>query len=416
MKPQFVLIGCGNIGLPMAVAFASRGGHVVGIDTDEALVSVLKQGRTRMLDPGLEPALRRALEKGQITFSSTVSGQDFARIWIVAVPTSLGPDRRLDASAFNAAIATISKAGSPGDLVLIRSTVPVGTTRETAARLADRGFLFAACPDRSLAGQSFEDQFSIPNIVGGMDEPSSKAAAAVLETLGTVVNVSSPEAAEVLKLITNTWRDSRFAIANQFANICRAVGVDFEEVRHAGAVEFSRFDVPRSGPVGGPCLSKDVYLLAQAADRLGCNTEFLQMARRVNQLLADEIVTSVSRACLATPEPCKLAVLGLAFKGRPPTLDRRDSIAEAILRGVAAAAPETKTMSWDPVTDAGDGTLAVVGAHVIVLANDHPKLSDPALLQACAAKAIVYDLCGVLIGNARADLRVRRLSSAANWS
>ncbi len=406
-----VVVGCGAVGLPLAVALASRGAAVLGVDVDAARTAALSKGETGMFDAGLDAALREALDQGRISFATTTAPAEAERAWIIAVPTPVTADKRLDDSALNAARDMILAAARPGDVVLMRSTVPVGRTRRLAGDAAGRGLSFAACPDRSLAGQAFEDQFSIPNVVGGLTESATRSAAAVLARLGPVIEVSTPEAAEALKLFTNVWRDARFAMANQLALFSEAAGLDFEEIRAAGAVGFSRFDLPRAGPVGGPCLTKDAHLLAQSAADVGGDVNLLLAARRLNEGLADHIVRSILAEPSVTSGPRRVAVLGLGFKGRPATLDRRGSIGLAIASRLAAADAGAEIRLWDPVSDGGDGSAATAGTQVVVLANDHPALSDPARLAGCAEGAAVFDLCSVLTGAPRRDLKIRRFGA-----
>jgi nucleotide sugar dehydrogenase len=403
-----VVIGCGAVGLPLAVALASRGATVLGVDIDAARADALRRGETGMLDAGLAPALRDALDQDRISFAKAAPPAEAMRAWIIAVPTPVGADQRLDQGPLNAARDMILAAARPGDAVLMRSTVPVGRTRRLAEEAADHDLVFAACPDRSLAGQAFGDQFAIPNIVGGLDAAGTRTATALLAPLGEVVQVSTPETAEALKLFANVWRDAHFAMANQLALFSETVGLDFEEIRAAGAAGFPRFDLPRAGPVGGPCLTKDAHLLAQSAAEGGGDVDLLLAARRLNQGLADHVARSVLAEPKRSPGPRQIAVLGLGFKGRPATLDRRGSIGVEIAARLAEADPGADIRLWDPVSDSGDGAQALAEADIVVLANDHPALADPARLAGCAKGAAVFDLCGVLSAPIRSDLTIRR--------
>lgn len=408
---QVVVIGCGSVGLPLAVALASRGARVLGVDTDHRRVGSLNRAKTGLLDPGLEPALRDALKAGAIAFAGSVTLSAEPRAWVIATPTPIGADLSFDASALNAAFHTASTAASPGDLVTIRSTVPVGRTRILAESHGGRGLLFAACPDRSLAGRAFEDQFVTPNVVGGLDSDATRAASDLFAPLGKIVTVSSPEAAEALKLFANAWRDACFGLANQLALFSAAAGIDFEEIRGAGRADFPRFDMPRAGPVGGPCLTKDVHLLAQSAREAQASVAIFLDARRVNESLVDHIVQSILRELGATAAAPRIAILGMGFKGRPATRDRRGSIGAAIATRLGEVLAGADLRTWDPAAENGGVRAATAAAEVVVLANDHPALAEPALLDGCAQGALVYDLCGVLTGRPRDDMRVRRFGS-----
>jgi nucleotide sugar dehydrogenase len=281
--------------------------------------------------------------------------------------------------------------------VVIRSTVPIGTTRAAAAALG-RPLRWSACPDRSTAGRALADQATIPHIVGGLDEPSAEAAERLFAVIGPTRRVATPEAAEALKLFANVHRDMRFALANQFALICESAGVDFSEVRAAGAQGFPRFDLARAGPVGGPCLSKDVYLL-DPAERAG----LLRGGRAVNHGLVHHVAGLV-RADLQAAGGA-VAILGLAFKGDPPVREQTGSFGlalAAVLRGAGVA-----VRTWDPASAPASGRgSAIEGARVVILANDHPALADVSDL--ARPGCVVRDLCGVAdrATAAGVDLRV----------
>lgn len=404
---EVVVIGCGVVGLGFAVALASRGVQVVGVDSNAAHVRALNAGDASIEDAGLEGALRTALAARKIKFVSTIVPAARMRAWVLAVPTPIDEAQRLDERFIEAALGTVFMTAHPGDIVIVRSTVPVGYTRKQAQRFRKRGLRFASCPDRSVAGRAFEEQLNTAQVVGGVDEASGRAAADVLAPLGTVVTVSSPEAAEALKLFTNVWRDARFALANEMASFCAAAGIDFDEIRAAGRTQFDRFDIPRAGPVGGPCLIKDVHLLAQSAAAVGTEVPLLLAARQVNEDLVERLVGEIVAEVRGRSPRAAIAVLGLAFKGVPETRDLRGSFGVALLERLGTELPEADVRSWDPAEGAENG--AVIGASVVVLANDHRALSDPRRLDACAVGATVFDICSVLAGEVRADLQVRRL-------
>src|SRR6185312_7575609 len=166
---EIAVIGCGAIGLPVAAALAARGARVAGVDVDPAKLARLAQGESELVDAGLAEALRAALTAGRLTFADRLARADGARTYVVATPTPATPDGRYDPGAIQAALAAIGGVACAGDLVCIRSTVPIGTTRAAAAAFAVSGVGFAACPDRSVAGDAYGEQFTVPHLVGGVD-------------------------------------------------------------------------------------------------------------------------------------------------------------------------------------------------------------------------------------------------------
>ena len=400
-----VVVGCGAIGLPLAVALASRGARVTGFDIDAGKVRALRTGDAGMLDEGLAAALNAVLQSGALDFTDGLAASPTARAYIIAVPTPVDADGRFVDGPLRQAWASVSDVAGDRELVVVRSTTPVGTVRRLSAA-CDGRLAIAACPDRSISGRAFAEQFAVPHIIGGMDAAASQAARDLFAPLGDVRLVSTPEAAEATKLFANVWRDARFALANQLALYCEGAGLDFEEIRSAGADGFARFDLPRAGPVGGPCLIKDVYLLTRNAQT---DLGLFEQARAFNRRLAEHVVRRVADEVALRPGPARVAVLGLAFKGSPPTLDQRGSLGLEIAEGLGRS---LEVRGWDPAAeDRLAGDEAVAGASAIVLATDHPLLADPRRLDGCAEGAFVYDLCGILPDGAptRSDLVVDRL-------
>jgi nucleotide sugar dehydrogenase len=402
-----VVVGCGQIGLPLALAFSQAGAHVRGVEIDPARRAALAAGR---LDPdheGLSPRLRGALQSGGLAFTEALGRSSAPRTFILTVPTPIDDQRRFVREPLDRAVAAVSAVANTGDLIVVRSTVPIGTTRALAAEAGD-GLLWAACPDRSVAGRAFADQFDIPHIVGGLDDAAADAAKSVFSMLGETRSVTSPEAAEAVKLFANVHRDVAFALANQFALICEATGVDFAEVREAGSQGFARFSLARAGPVGGPCLSKDLFLLAEPVGVGPVAADLLRSARDLNDGLAGRLCASIVADLQTSAAPRRVTVLGLAFKGRPAVSDRANSFGVAIADALAACDPPIAVTTWDPVSDApATRAAALAGASVVVLANDHPALADLGLVARAAPGAIVYDLCGVADRGSAVGLALR---------
>ena len=401
------VLGCGGVGLPLAVALATRGCEVLGVEIDAARRQAAAEGRLAVEDEGLPQALAESLGRGRLTFSADLRPAAARRAYVIATPTPVDEHGRLVDAPLHTALGSVLQAAQDGELVIVRSTLPIGGLRRLAeaADASGRKLLFAACPDRSIAGRALREQFSTPNLVGGLTPEAGDAACELLGRLGQTVRMSSPEAAEAAKLFANAWRDAQFALANQFAMICEASGIDYAEVRSLGGLGFARFSPPRAGPVGGPCLTKDGRILQQSAAERGASTPLLSAARALNESLADSLV----RRILGSGSGGPVTVLGLAFKGRPPTLDRRGSIGVELVEALGRAAPGLELRSWDPASDPPEaGRRAVAGARLVVLANDHDALADATLLAGCADGAVVLDLCGVLDEAPPTGLRLER--------
>jgi UDP-N-acetyl-D-mannosaminuronic acid dehydrogenase len=227
--------------------------------------------------------------------------------------------------------------------------------------------------------------------VGADDAAVSDRAAAVFRRLtNSIVQVSSPEAAEIIKLVDNTYRDVHFAFANEVARLCDAFDVNAHEVISSGKLGYKRTNVPLPGLVGGPCLEKDPHILLQSARSRGIELEMTAAGRLVNERQPAETVRfigeEIARRNLASP--LTICVLGLAFKGVPATDDLRGSMSIKVLDQLKKAHPDAEIRLFDPVIPpdrlaaafSDERTFArvgdaVSGASVVVIANNHPALS-----------------------------------------
>lgn len=398
---QLATIGCGTIGLPLAIAFASRGWPVVGIDTSPERIANLRAGKAVDFETEFASALSAALAANRLTFDTSLAVHDGRRVYIVAVPTPAGPDQLPQLQNIDAVTTSIGKIARDGDLVVIRSTVPVGTTRRVAAQLrqSGRNIHVVSCPDRSLTGRSFTEQFDIPNIIGALNAESAQIAAEVFAALGDVIAVASPETAEAIKLFANVQRDITFAIANEFALTCEALGLDFAEIRRVGGQGYARFSLARPGPVGGSCLSKDAFLLANPSGARPAAAKLMLAARAVNDSLCAHIVDLISQH-IGSAKGRAVAVLGMAFKGDPETSDRRGSFGVALVEALEAELGGLDIRIWEPTEDTPDAMMqAIAEADAVVIANDHKvftNLDPAAIADVLRPGAMILDLCGRL--------------------
>jgi UDP-N-acetyl-D-mannosaminuronic acid dehydrogenase len=224
----------------------------------------------------------------------------------------------------------------------------------------------------------------------------------------TVVRVSRLETAEVIKLVDNTSRDVMFGFANEVARTCDAIGISAAEVIASGKLGYPRTNLPIPGPVGGPCLSKDSIILAEGLEPFGIVPEIAATARRVNERLPHETVGAVARTLRQQhgfPQAPVVALLGMAFKGRPITDDLRQTMAIPVLHVLRAEWPAAEFRLFDPVvplaklrqfagTPCADLGSALSGAHLGVVLNNHPLFGSEQLVEIAdrmARPGLIYD-------------------------
>jgi len=407
------IMGLGYVGLTLAVVMADVGFRVHGVEIRESVVRSLLQGEPHFHEPGLAGRLARVLKSGRLSVSQHIPGNMEASVYMVTVGTPLDADGKVRVSMIINVVSEIAHHLKNGDMVAMRSTVELGTTRNVVKPILDAtgcSYDLVFCPERTLEGQALRELRELPQIVGGHDRDARIRAAQVFQFLTpTVVQVSSLETAELIKLIDNAQRDVHFGLSNEVARIADAIGVSAVEVIHAGKLGYPRTNLPMPGPVGGPCLEKDSYILANGLRGFGIAPEIIMAARRTNERQPVEIVAQLRKFCLrsvAFPTAPVVTLAGVAFKGRPETDDLRGTMAKPILAALRKAFPDAHFRGFDPVV--AEQTIrdtfrldpvasiadAFAGSHLVVIANNHPcfeRMPLSALAETMARPAVIFD-------------------------
>jgi UDP-N-acetyl-D-mannosaminuronic acid dehydrogenase len=331
------------------------------------------------------------------------------------VSTPVDPVTRApDLEGLRAAAATVAAAAAPETLVVVRSTVPVGATRALVlpALLARGGAArLAFCPERTIQGQALRELAELPQVVGGLDAASAEAAAALFGRLTLrVVRVSSLEAAELVKLVNNCHTDLIYSYGNEVALLAERYGLDPLEVIHAANADYPRPDLARPGFVGGGCLTKDPYILLASARAVGHEPWLVAQARRLNEHLPVHVARrflDLLHGARGRLDGARVAVLGFAYKGRPPTDDMRGAPAlpavEVLREAGLALAGHDFRVAPEVLAGLGVAPCAVDEAFRdrdgVLLLTDHPeyaRLDLPPLLAGLRRPAVVFDSWRIL--------------------
>ncbi|HEX3042914.1 MAG TPA: nucleotide sugar dehydrogenase [Solirubrobacterales bacterium] len=318
------IIGLGYVGLPLAVAFAEKGCEVVGLDVDATKVEALNAGRSYIEDI---PDAALAPLAGKLRASTDYDEMAECDAVIICVPTPLSDAREPDLSYMIESAEPLAKVLRAGQLVVLESTTYPGTTRdrllpilETSGLTAGSDFHLAFSPERIDPGRTDYTVKTTPKLVGGVTEASTEAARQLYaEICDTVVVLSTPEAAELSKLLENIFRSVNIALVNELAQLCDRLEIDVWEVIDAASTKpfgFMRFD-PGPG-MGGHCLPVDPFYLAFRARQLDFYPEFIELAGKVNQAQPGFCVERIERALNAERKPVngsRVLVLGVSYKG-----------------------------------------------------------------------------------------------------
>jgi UDP-N-acetyl-D-mannosaminuronic acid dehydrogenase len=406
------LLGLGFVGLTLTACMADVGFRITGVEIKDDVREMLKASKAHFFEPGLNESLHRAVSSGRLTVHPRIPPECDATVFIITVGTPLGRDGRVSLDSVHRIAQEIAEQLKDGDLIILRSTVKIGTTQDVVKPILEasgKKFDIAFCPERTVEGHALPELRYLPQIIGADALSTVNRAAQLFGFLTpTVVRVSSAETAEMIKLIDNSNRDVRFAFANEVARMCDRIGISAAEVIRSGRFGYSRTDLPMPGPVGGPCLSKDSYILAESLQQRGILPELTVAARAVNERQPKEIASFLkSYSCGRTGFPAepKIALCGIAFKGRPPTDDVRGSMALPLMAALQAAFPRGCFVAHDPVIDAQ--TLIGLGmtptssfedafrdTHIAVLANNHPAYAAmpiEAFAATMATPGLIYD-------------------------
>jgi UDP-N-acetyl-D-glucosamine dehydrogenase len=393
------IIGAGYVGMPLAKTFADAGRSVLLVDIDQNVVDAINRGKSHISDVSSEE-LGRLVSTGSLQATTDYDRLTDVDAILLALPTPLSKQREPDLSIVEAAVQEVSKRLRKGQLVVLESTTYPGTTRERVLPLleasglkAGEDFFLAYSPERVDPGRSDFTTKTTPKVVGGITEECTRRAAELYGTaVERIVEVSSPEAAELTKLLENIFRSVNIALVNELARLCNRMGIDVWEVVDAAATKPFGFMTFKPGPgLGGHCIPIDPFYLTWKAREYDFTTEFIELAGKVNQSMPYYCRSLISQAMNhglgKSLNGSKVLLLGVSYKA--DIGDIRESpalkIAELLRAGGAEVAyhdpfvPELPEHALSSVAlDPGAYDCVVIAtAHSAV---DYDKLVDEAKL------------------------------------
>ena len=348
---RVAVIGLGYVGLPLAIAFSEAGLEVEGVDASPDRIAEL-QARTSPIDDVSDERLGAALDRGMRVGSPVDSTISEADAIFVCVPTPITATKDPDLAPVLSAAETICGHIRAGQLIVLQSTTFPGTTTGPFAEVVERSglkagvdFDLAFAPERVNPGDPASASKGVPRLVGATTPQATKRAAALLRNINDqVVELSSPDAAELAKLLENVFRNINIAFVNQLALLCERMGLDVWEVINAAATKPFGFMKFTPGPgVGGHCIPVDPYYLSWRAREFDFIDRFIEAAGDINFAMPRHVVDLVAEALNDRERAlkgAKVGVLGVAFK--PNVQDARNSPAADVLAGIAERGAEVR--------------------------------------------------------------------------
>jgi UDP-N-acetyl-D-glucosamine dehydrogenase len=403
------VVGLGYVGLPLVVAFAQAGEEVIAVDLDSRKIEALNAGESYIEDIPSE-VLQSVMDKIHPT-------ERYARLAqceavIICVPTPLTPNREPDLEALKSSAAALASVAQEGQLIVLESTTYPGTTRELLVPALERGndlkvgenLNVAFSPERVDPGRTDYTLKNTPKVIGGITDACTERAVELYSRVcDDIVRVSTPEAAELTKLLENIFRSVNIALVNEMAIVAERMGIDIWEVVDAAATKpygFMRFE-PGPG-MGGHCLPVDPFYLTWRAREFQMTTEFIELAGKINQQMPYHCVERIELALNDVAKPVrgsKIALLGVAYKGGIG--DIRESPALKIIEVLQARGADLVYHDpfvpalWDHGLESTPLDDAVADADAIVLVTAHPGIDHLAI---AAEASLFVDLRGITRG------------------
>ena len=400
MKACFM--GLGYIGLPTAIISSRHGINVCGVDINPKVVEKTNRGELHIVEPGLQDLLKKAVDNKSLVASTTPFESD---VYLIVVPTPFKAKHEPDISYVESATKTVIPFLKEGDLFIIESTSPVGTTEKMAELIfAERPELkgrihIAYCPERVLPGNVIFELVNNDRVIGGIDDASADAAAQFYgKFVSGQLHKTNCRTAEMCKLVENSSRDVQIAFANELSMICEKAGINVWELISL-ANKHPRVNILQPGcGVGGHCIAVDPYFISFAFPN---EAKIIAQARSINNYKSEWCVEKAKNAILSfeleNGKKPQVALMGLAFK--PNIDDLRESPGMKITKHLVAEMPDVKfnivepNISSHPDFDIVDFQTAFEQSDIVVYLTAHKQFF---MLPQEANDKLILDFCGVI--------------------
>ena len=383
-KSQHIVIGLGYVGLTLALALTQVGKKVFGYETNQEKVDLLRSGNSYIHEPGIGSLLKSKLNDSFFVEDSlSFLSQDFGiqRIFYICVGTPLKSNKSVNLEYIDAVISTIIKCIKPLDIIIMRSTVPVGTGQKIIASVSGKldwkvgaDFHYISAPERTIEGDALREIREIPQLIAGATIACRSAGSRIFEEISnSVVHLERIEAAELTKLMGNAFRDYIFGFSNHLIEVAKKIDLDINTLIKASNLGYSRSFIPLPSPgVGGPCLTKDSYLIYDS--ELDRKQSPILAARKTNELVIENSIKFIKLKCKDI-KSYDCLVIGAAFKGVPETNDIRNSPS---LEFISLLDNEVRSISvWDSTIPLQEvkalGKRWSTNFSMIAILNNNPK-------------------------------------------
>ena len=390
MKHSVAVVGLGRVGLPLALSFADRGLHVIGVERDDDVLRALDEGRMPFSETGTQELLERVLERGSFERTRSVAGAAAADHIVLTIGTPAHVHIEIDVSQIREVLDDLLPVLREGHSVVLRSTVAPGTTEWVAGYIEQRRGLrvgedlfVSHVPERIAENHFLEEIATLPTIVGGVGDGSGARAAELFEVFGTEVEQTSPVQAELAKIWTNILRYTQFALPNLLMMNCEQYGANVFEVVELINHNYPRGGMGRPGLTSGTCLRKDFAFSEERSSAPG----MLLAVSRVHETVPLFLVEGLKRRLDGPLRDRRIAVLGLTFKRDSD--DARDSLSYKLVRLLERELAHVSCHDPHLPSESQPLEAALEGADAVIVATDHSEFEG--IRDRLPAGAVVVD-------------------------
>jgi UDP-N-acetyl-D-mannosaminuronic acid dehydrogenase len=390
----FCIIGLGRVGLPLSCVLTNRGFVTYGVDVNKDLLSSVSKSISPFDDSELQKSLEQANKSGRFEVVDNIkkiSKEIDVIIITVGTPTK---NNNVDYSQLYSALNEICKLGLKDKLIILRSTMPPGTTvdiispyLESKTKLKKgQDFFLAVCPERILEGHAIKEINDLPEIIGGVNEASDEMATSVFKSINQEKEIlhTSVSGAELAKLFANVYRYINFAIANEFAIWAERYGLDANEIIKIANFKYPRSNIPKPGFAGGPCLSKDGTFL----DNNTTSSGIISTAFKLNESIPQHVVNNIKNHITNLLNK-KISVLGLSFKANSD--DLRDSPSVKLVEILKSFGADV--IVHDPhVKDTASLKEALEKPDIVILSTNHREFENLQKVISDSKCRLIYDV------------------------
>lgn len=405
MNNKILIVGMGYVGLTLSASLLKNTNlEIIGLDKSKKVISDLKKGLCHIFEPDMDEIIQKGLKSKKIKFCTNISRKNKFGVIIICVGTPINNrSKKVINESIVSSCLQIKPMMDEDCLLILRSTVQIGTTRKIVKKILNIKKNFnnlAYCPERTVEGNAIYEVNNLPQIIATEDNSSKKKAINFFKLFNKkIVHLNLFEKAELIKLIDNSYRDTFFSMSNQIGLICKKLGISSNEIIEKANYKFDRTNLSKTGPVAGPCLSKDPYILDKSSE----DRTIFYAGRKINEKFIETgciEIQNLIKSNFVNKKKINVLIFGAAFKCYPPTNDMRYSPVLNIVKNLNKKFKNCKIRIFDELITKKN--ISSIGAFKIDDIVNYKK-ADILIINSCYIKKD-YKILKTFLKNANPNL------------